>query len=168
MGVPAACSTLVGNTGQGRQLAAHRPPCLIAAAQPPACAVPLLLCSWNGCSNQDFALSTNGTLDVLQYLACELHLPPAGGLCSTLPCLLMYCSSQYSSAVASLTLCGVSLVSSRGSGRSTNAASQPECLPRPCLLRLQAPLGCTRETGSTSRCWSVQRTSPCSRWVGGP
>jgi hypothetical protein len=31
----------------------------------------LLLCSWNGCSNQDFALSTNGTLDVLQYLACE-------------------------------------------------------------------------------------------------
>ena len=55
----------------GEAAAGDLPACLIAAPQPPACTLPLLLCSWNGCSNQDFALSTNGTLDVLQYLACE-------------------------------------------------------------------------------------------------
>ena len=132
MGVPAACSTLVGNSGQGRQLAAHRPPCLIAAAQPPACAVPLLLCSWNGCSNQDFALSTNGTLDVLQYLACEwLRCPPVGHL--FLPPPNVCCSSSlFFSAPACLTLGGMSMVSSRGSGRGRNTRGLSACLAPAC------------------------------------
>ncbi len=28
-------------------------------------------CSWNGCSNQEFALSLNGTRQLVQYLLCE-------------------------------------------------------------------------------------------------